>query len=723
MRRALLAIVVLAIAAALWRYPATTSTTPIEPGRTRHLNPDGTPTYTNRLAREASPYLRQHAHNPVDWYPWGAEAFAKARAERKPILLSIGYSTCHWCHVMEEESFEDDEIAAYLNAHYVAIKVDREERPDVDAVYMNAVRLMNDGGGGWPMTLWLTPERRPFYAGTYFPPRAGARGARVGFLELLTRLAETFADDPTKVETAASDVVSRLEAAATPETGAAPGVEALTRAYAELAPTFDATHGGFGMRPKFPQPSELLFLLRYGRRTADAAALDMVVRTLDAMAAGGIHDQVGGGFHRYATDVAWRVPHYEKMLYDNALLAVVYLEAAQASGRADLADVTRTTLAYLERDMRAPRGGFFAASDADSDGEEGKYFVWTAAELEHALGPERGRLAAAYFDVAAEPTTLATPKPLAEVAQGLALAPDVARRELDTIVATLRDARATRVAPHVDRKVVVSWNGLAVSAFARGAFVLRDPTLAARAVETADVLLGARHDGRLPRFLMDGEPRGDGYLDDYAFLEDGLLDLYETTFDARWLREALALQRVLEARFADPHGGYFLTAADHETLLTREKPDYDGAEPTGNSVALANLLRLYELTGDDGYRTRADGVLAAFGPLLARRPGALSQMLCGLDFQQGPVKEIVLVSPSDDAALAPFVDVLARTFLPSRVVAGVSRTRPADVALVPLLDGKTAIGGRPTAYVCERRTCKLPTADVEEFRRQIGRAS
>jgi hypothetical protein len=407
------------------------------------------------------------------------------------------------------------------------------------------------------------------------------------------------------------------------------------------------------------------------------------------------------------------------MLYDNALLTVVYLEAAQASGRADLADVARTTLAYLERDMRAPRGGFFAASDADSDGEEGKYFVWTAAELEHALGPERARLAAAYFDVAAAPTTLATPKPLANVAQGLALTPDVARRELDTIVATLRDVRATRVAPHVDRKVVVSWNGLAVSAFARGSAALRDPALAARAVETANVLLGARHDGRLARFLMDGEPRGDGYLDDYAFLEAGLLDLHETTFDARWLREALALQQMLDARFGDSRGGYFLTAADHETLLTREKPDYDGAEPTGNSVALANLLRLHELTGDDAYRTRADGVLAAFGPILTGRPSALSRMLCGLDFLQGPVKEIVLVSPSD-AALAPFTDVLARTFLPSRVVAVVSPTRPVDVALVPLLEGKTALGGRPTAYVCERRTCKLPTADVEEFGRQIG---
>jgi uncharacterized protein YyaL (SSP411 family) len=685
---------------------------PAERPRTRHLNADGTPRYTNRLARERSPYLRQHAHNPVDWYPWGEEAFAKARAERKPILLSVGYSTCHWCHVMEEESFEDEEIAAYLNAHYVAIKVDREERPDVDRVYMNAVQLMSDGGGGWPMTVWLTPERRPFYAGTYYPPRAGVRGLRIGFLELSTRLAEVYGQDPARVETAAADVVRRLEAAATASAQVSrPGVDALTRAWAEIAPTFDGEHGGFGGPPKFPRPSQLLVLLRYHRRTGDAAALDQVVRTLDAMAAGGIHDQVGGGFHRYSVDAAWRVPHFEKMLYDNALLAIAYLEASRAAGRADLAAVARTTLEYLVRDMQARDGGFFAASDADSEGEEGKYFTWTASQLADVLGPERGRVAAQYFDVGDGAITLATPHP------------DRAPPDLDDVRRALRDARGRRVAPHVDRKVIVSWNGLAIAAFARAARALADRRLANVARTTAKAILDARRDGRLPRYLIDGSAHGDAYLDDYAFLIAGLLDLFEATFDVTWLREALALQAVQDARFADPRGGYFQTADDQETLLTREKPDYDGAEPAGNSVALENLVRLQELTMNDRHRERAEALLAAFGSTITRHPSALPHMLCGLDALAGPMKEIVLVSPSDTKALAPFLGQLAHTYLPNHVLAVALGGAPdaALVAAIPVTADKTTIDGKATVYVCERHVCKRPTTDPTAFAEQLAR--
>jgi uncharacterized protein YyaL (SSP411 family) len=692
--------------------------------RTRHLREDGTPRWTNRLALETSPYLLQHAHNPVDWRPWGEEAFAAARALDRPVFLSIGYATCHWCHVMEEESFEDEEIAAYLNARYVAIKVDREERPDVDAVYMNAVQLMTQGGGGWPMTVWLTPERRPFYAGTYFPPRAGVRGQRIGFLELLTRLADVYAKDPTRVETAAADVATRLDAAATaPGDATTPGPDIFARAYAEIAATFDAEHGGFGGRPKFPQPSQLLFLLRQNRRTGEPAALDMVVRTLDAMAAGGIHDHVAGGFHRYAVDDAWRVPHFEKMLYDNALLAVTYLEASQATGRADLADVARTTLAYLARDMAASGGGFHAASDADSDGEEGRYFTWTAAQLRDALGPERARLAMAWFDVGDgdEPTTLATPGSIDVVAERLGTTPDALRRELDDVRATLLAARGRRVPPHVDRKVVTAWNGLAVSAFARASRVLGDPALLDRARTTADTLLNHRTGDRLRRYLLDGDGRGEGYLDDYAFVTAGLLDLYEATGEARWLREAIALQRTIDARFADPAGGYFQTADDHETLLTREKPDYDGAEPSGNSVAYLNLLRLHELTTDDAYRTRADALLAAFGPRLVMRPSTMPYLLAGLEFEAVPVKEIVLVSPAGADALAPFVREIDRTFLPSRVLAIVGGGGPdAELTgLVPLVVEKPPLDGRPTAYVCQRRVCKLPTVDPAVFAEQL----
>jgi uncharacterized protein YyaL (SSP411 family) len=715
-------LVTLAGAGVLWRRTVTPA--PVaEPLRTRHRNADGTPTYTNRLAAERSPYLRQHAHNPVDWYPWGDEAFAKARAERKPILLSIGYSTCHWCHVMEEESFEDDEIAAYLNAHYVAIKVDREERPDVDAVYMNAVQLMTDGGGGWPMTVWLTPERKPFYGGTYFPPRAGVRGARLGFLELLTRLAEAWTADPARVETAAADVVGRLEAEAGPAADASmPGADALDRADAELAATFDAQHGGFGTRPKFPRPSDLFFLLRQHRRTARGETLEMVVRTLHAIETGGIHDHVGGGFHRYATDAAWRVPHYEKMLYDNALLAMAFLETFQTYGRRDhpeFGDAVRSTLAYLLRDMRAPDGGFFAASDADSDGDEGAYYLWTRDELERVVGPERAGLAAAYFGVENEPSTLTTVVSLATLAESHRIRPDVARREIDEARRRLLEARSGRVAPHVDRKVVVAWNGLAVSVFARAGVVLREPAWIDVARDTAARLLDARRGERLPRYLLDGEAHGDGYLDDHAFLAAGLLDLYEATFDARWLREAIALQGVLDEHFADPRGGYFLTADDHETLLTREKPDYDGAEPTGNSMALSNLLRLAELTTDDRYRARADGVLTAFADVLAHRPSALPYMLCGLAFRLDRVLEIVIVTPDDGRGAAPFVEQLASRYVPSHVLAVVTAGAPsrALAQMVPLVADKTLRDGRPTAYVCEQHVCKLPTTDPERFGR------
>ena len=710
--RIAIATFVLGVVAVAWLVRERTASTPAEAPRTRHLRADGGPRYTNRLAREPSPYLRQHAHNPVDWYPWGDEAFAKARAERKPILLSVGYSTCHWCHVMEEESFEDEEIAAYLNARYVAVKVDREERPDVDRVYMNAVQLMNDGGGGWPMTVWLTPERRPFYAGTYFPPRAGVRGQRIGFLELLTKLADTFATDPARVEDAAADVVARLEAAAAPPPSATvPGVETLTRGWAEIAPSFDEEHAGFGGRPKFPRPSQLLFLLRYHRRSGDPAPLRLAVRTLDAMAAGGIHDQAGGGFHRYSVDAAWRTPHFEKMLYDNALLARAYLEAAQAAGRADLAAVARTTLDYLVRDMAAPSGGFFAASDADSDGEEGKFFVWTAAELAQVLGPERGRAAAAYFDVGDAPTTLATP------------ARDPAPPDLEDVRRALRDARSRRVPPHVDRKVVVSWNGLAVSAFARASRILGDPTLAEQARATARALLAQRRDGRLPRYLIDGDPHGDAYLDDYAFLVAGLLDLFEATFETRWLADAVALQQVQDRRFADPAGGYFLTADDHEALLTREKPDYDGAEPTGNSVALENLVRLHALTTDDRYRQRAAALLSAFATPLTRSPSALPHMLAALDMQLGPMKEIVLVSPTNVTALAPFLDHLARTHLPNHVLVAATDAAPSKelTTLVPVAADKTTMDGRPTAYVCQNHICKRPTSDVTVFAEQLAR--
>jgi len=502
--------------------------------RTRHHNADGTARYVNRLILEPSPYLLQHAHNPVDWYPWGDEAFARARLEGKPVLLSIGYATCHWCHVMEEESFEDEEIARLINERYVAIKVDREQRPDVDAVYMAAVQRLT-GQGGWPMTVWLTPDRQPFYAGTYFPPRAGERGARMGFDQLLLRLADRFRGEPEKVVDAAADLTGRLQAALVPTPGTTlPTAAPLHAAYAALRDGFDEPYGGFGGAPKFPRTVTLEFLLRYHRRTGEPRARDMVVQTLERMASGGIYDHVGGGFHRYATDRAWLVPHFEKMLYDNALIAVAYLEAYQVTRRENFAAVVRDVLRYVQREMTAPEGGFYSATDADSEGEEGRFFVWTPAELADVLGPERARIVAAYYDVTDAgnfegASILHVPRPATAVAATLGISAD---RVLSTVEGARDDlyrARAQRVPPLTDRKIQASWNGLMISAFARAAQILPAlsglPDLHAEreayvgaAVRAAEFILShMRIQGRLRHGWFEGRPTAEGFLDDYAF--------------------------------------------------------------------------------------------------------------------------------------------------------------------------------------------------------------
>ena len=694
--------------------------------RTRHRNPDGSPKYTNRLILEDSPYLLQHAHNPVDWYPWGEEAFERARREHRPILLSVGYSTCHWCHVMEEESFDDEEIAAELNQHYVAIKVDRERRPDVDAVYMAAVQMMA-GNGGWPMTVWLTPDREPFYGGTYFPARDGDRGVRFGFLTLLRRVYAIYAENPDRAAAAAADLAGRVrEQMASASGEQVPGPDVLRSAFAELGRTFDATHGGFGGAPRFPRPLELQFLLRYHRRTGDPAALRMVVQTLEAMAGGGIYDHVGGGFHRYATDVRWRVPHFEKMLYDNALLALVYLEAYQVTGRDEFARVVRETLAYVGRDLSAPGGGFYSASDADSEGVEGKFFTWTAAEVRAALPPEQAALALAYYDVRpAGANILHVSRPLAAVAGDLAIDPAAAPRVLQEARGGLDVARRRRVPPHTDQKVLAAWNGLMLSAFARAGQVLGDGALVDRAARAADFLLAhLRRGERLARSWLDGRTSGDAYLEDYAFVVAGLLDLYEASFDARWLREALALQAVLDLHYWDAAGGgYFRTADDGERLLAREKPATDGAEPSGNSVALLNLLRLAEFTTDDRLRTRAEAGLRAFEPTIVAAPTSVAGMLAAIDFAGDTPKEIVIVTHDAASEAGELLVILRKTFVPNRIVAVVSEdaTRGELAKTIPLVEGKVALHEQATAYVCERRVCDLPTTDPAVFTRQLGR--
>ncbi|MFC1610722.1 thioredoxin domain-containing protein, partial [Myxococcota bacterium] len=599
--------------------------------RTEHLTEDGRPLFVNRLILETSPYLLQHAHNPVSWSPWSDDAFARAREQHKLVLLSVGYSTCHWCHVMERESFEDLEIADFISRHFVPIKVDREERPDVDAVYMTAVHLMT-GRGGWPMTVVLTPEREPVFAGTYFPARDGDRGASIGFLTILRELASVWEAEPKRFRRAAAQVTQQIRAAT--ETNRvsdhAPGSEAIMRGVTYLSHTFDATWGGFGDAPKFPRTVTLELLGRAYRRTGDERLRKMLEHTLDKMAAGGIYDHVGGGFHRYSVDRRWLVPHFEKMLYDNAQLAVAYLEGFQLTGREDFARVTREILDYVRREMTHELGGFFSATDADSanpDGEleEGWFFTWTTAEVEEVVGSQRARLVAAYYDVSEAGNfegrnILHVSKPLAVVAKMLQMDEETLSEELAAARAALYEARQGRSPPLCDRKVLAAWNGLMISALSRAGHVLDDGVFVEAAVRAADFIL--EHmvvDGVLMRNWKDGAARHRGYLDDHAFMIQGLLDLYEATGTPRWFQAALGLQRELDTQFADrEHGSYFFTSDGHESLLARERPDYDGAEPAGTSVAALNLLRLEQFTDNHAFRVSAERLFAAHAATLAQ---------------------------------------------------------------------------------------------------------
>ena len=674
--------------------------------RTRHLSEDGAPRYLNRLFLETSPYLLQHAHNPVDWRPWGDEAFEEARRLGRPILLSVGYSTCHWCHVMEEESFEDPEIAEFLNAHYIAIKVDREERPDVDAFYMSAVALLTGGAGGWPMTVWLTPDRKPYYATSYLPPRDGDRGVRFGFLTLLGKMRDVYRDSPDTVANNAEVLTRQITALSNEgETGDLPGLDALDRAMALYTEQFDEENGGLEGAPKFPSSLPVRFLLRSGGQ-------DMAVQTLEAMARGGIRDQIGGGFHRYTVDAAWGVPHFEQMLYDNALLAKAYVEAYQATGQDEFARTARDILDYLGREMRSPEGGFYSATDADSadpkSGErvEGRFFTWTPEEIEATLGAEDAARFRGVYLLDAE----------AEVDGRFVL-----RRRTERTTESLRiklfQERAHRPAPFRDEKIVASWNGLAISAFATAAFVLDDPAYAERASEAADfVLREMRPGGRLARSYRDGRTSGAAFLDDYAFLIAGLIDLYEATGDLRRLEQATELDGEVESLFEDREGGgFYFTAEGQDALAQRRKPVIDEAEPSGNSVHILNLLRLHDFTTDDRHRQRADRALRAFASITERDPTAVSELLLAISFRHAKPKQILVVKGGDDAG--PLLRTLRRTFVPNRILAVAAEADLAQAQqAIPLFEDKRAIGGRTTVYVCEERVCRLPTSDPEQLR-------
>ncbi len=704
--------------------------------RTRHLDSSGWAKYTNRLFLETSPYLLQHAHNPVNWYPWGDEAFDTAKKQNLPVLLSVGYSTCHWCHVMEEESFEDEEIARFMNENYIVIKVDREERPDVDAIYMTAVQTMT-GHGGWPMTVWLTPERKPFFGGTYFPARDGDRGAGTGFLTLLKRLKTVYENDQEKVKDQAHQLAQAIASYLSPEgTGdALLTAKVLHSAISTYKNQFDENEGGMNYAPKFPSSMPIRLLLRYYRRTQDKKVLEMAQLTLNKMAQGGMYDHVGGGFHRYSTDKFWLVPHFEKMLYDNALLTLAYLEAYQVTNDPFYQKIVGEILRYVERDMTSAEGAFYSATDADSPTpsghrEEGYFFTWPEQELEKILSSEQLKIFKHFFVIKKEGdfegrNILHTKTSVSEVAKALKLSSQKVEKVLDESKELLYQQRHKRPPPIRDEKILTSWNGLMISAHAQAGLILNDSRYIKRAVKATQFILDNLYvEGRLYRSFKDGKAKHNGYLDDYAFFSAALLDLYEATQDIGFLKKAIDLDKTLQEFYEDQkRGGFFMTSSDHEKLLAREKPSYDGAEPSGNSIALLNLYRLSEFTTNDGYRKRADLALKAFSQSMSQNPTAFSQTLQALDFRLDKPKEIIIVTPKGKKDEAEsLLSQLRNTFLPNKILVvteeGEDLKKRADI--IPYVQSKYSMQKKSTAYVCEKGICELPTHDPNIFLKQIS---
>jgi uncharacterized protein YyaL (SSP411 family) len=685
--------------------------------------------HTNRLAGETSPYLLQHAHNPVDWYPWGEEALARSRAEDKPILLSIGYSACHWCHVMERESFENEEIARVMNENFVNIKVDREERPDLDQVYMNAVQMMT-GHGGWPMTVFLTPDLVPFYGGTYFPPED--RHNLPGFPRVLVGVAQAYRTSPDEIAQTASSVLGELRRmGAASESNASLGEPLLDAAARGLSRSYDPRHGGFGGAPKFPSPMSLEFLLRAHRRTGDENALPMVTHTCRKMAEGGLYDQLGGGFHRYSTDARWLVPHFEKMLYDNAQLSRLYLHVWQATKDDFFRRVAVETLEYVAREMTGEGGGFYSTQDADSEGVEGKFFVWSREELARLLGEEDAALVAAYYDVTAEgnfegENILNTPRPAEEVALDLRVSTGELLQAVERARPILFAEREKRVKPGRDEKVIAAWNGMMLQSFAEAAAVLeREDFRAVAEGNAAFTLERLRDEAGLLHVYKDGRAKQRAFLDDYACVASGLLSLYETTGHVRWARECLALTEQMNAEFWDGEdGGFFYTGASSEKLIVRQKDYFDNATPSGNSVAAELLVRLAALTENEDYRRKAVTVFRLVRDAVERYPAAFGCMLGALDFHLSTPKEIVVVGDPHDAATRALLREVWGRFLPNKIVAQTGEDDvEAAAAVVPLLRGRTLLDGRATAYVCENYACQRPVNEPGGLASQLDAAA
>jgi uncharacterized protein YyaL (SSP411 family) len=677
----------------------------------------------NRLIKEKSPYLLQHAYNPVDWYSWGPEAFEKAKREDKPLFVSIGYSTCHWCHVMEKESFEDTQVAELMNKTFVCVKVDREERPDLDSAYM-AVCQAAGRSCGWPLNVIMTPDKNPFFVASYIP-KNNLYGA-VGMMSLAPQIGEIWRTRRSEMESIGSELKEQITTSTGFEKENQLNKGTLDNAYEQMFLRFDQENGGFGRAPKFPSPHNLLFLLRYYSKTKEKAALSMVEKTLRAMRLGGIFDQVGGGFHRYSTDAQWLVPHFEKMLYDQALLTLAYVEAYQASGALKFKVTAKETLDYVLRDLEGPLGGFYSAEDADSEGEEGKFYLWTLDEMKQTLPESDMELAIKLFDIKAAGNYYEAPKgrngknilhlavPLKQVASELNITIDQLIEKMGKIVNLIFKAREKRVHPLKDDKILVDWNGLTIAALARASQVLGEPKYLFAAVKAADFILNEMKtvDGKLFHRYAKGEKAVLGFLDDYAFLVFGLIELYETSFNEKYLQSGIDLTKTMIEEFWDEkEGGFYFTGKGEDDAVPRLKQTYDGAAPSGNSVALMNLLRLARLSGEVSFDDYARKLLSAFSEEIANQPLGHTFMLSGLDFELGPTFNVVLVGDLNDKDTVRLLSVLRKQYLPNLTLIWWT-TQKAKEAPVGVSYDK--IEGKPTVYICRNQTCMPPTNDPEK---------
>ncbi len=690
---------------------------------------------TNRLINEKSPYLLQHAHNPVDWYPWCDEAFQKAKEDNKPVFLSVGYATCHWCHVMEKESFEDEEAARRLNETFVCIKVDREERPDIDSVYMAACQMLT-GRGGWPLTVFMTPDKKPFFSGTYIPKTS--RFGRPGLVDICAQVRKVWETDRERIFNTADEISEHLGKAFEFElTGETLDAGTLKAAYEELEGIFDEEHAGFGNAPKFPTPHRMIFLLRYYRRTGDEKALVMVKKTLKAMRLGGIWDHVGFGFHRYSTDKIWLLPHFEKMLYDQALMAMAYLETYQATKEPFFAKTAEEIFAYVLRDMTSEAGGFYAAEDADSEGEEGKFYVWTAREFNQVLGEERGKLWQRFMNLspngnfAEEATGRSTGaniphliRSLAEWAEQLEMEETELADRWEKTRETLFHVRKQRVPPLKDDKILTDWNGLTIAALAMGARILGNYSYAEAAKKAASFITRRLTDesgGLLHRF-RDGHAGIEANANDYAFFIQGLLELFKATFEPNLLVKAADLQAgMIEHFWDDENGGFYLTANTAEKLLSRPKELYDGATPSANSTAFTNLLLLSRLTGDSKWEEKAAELSRTFSGTVKRSLSAFAHFITGLEFALGDGKEVVIVGKASSQDVEKMLSVFNNKYLPDSVAIAKSTRNEAGLAkIAPYTEPLTEINGKATAYVCSGFACEKPTTDVAELNKMLS---